>query len=131
MINDHLSDMFARIKNAYAVGKKTVSVPYTKLCEAVANVMLEEKYLKAIAVEGDTAPSRLLKLTLSYRGTTPALSELRRISKPGVRIHRSVSAFKPILSGLGISILSTSVGVMSDRAAKKAHLGGEVLAELW
>ncbi len=130
MINDHLSDMFARLKNASAVGKKTVLVPHTQLCEAVAQVMLEEKYLSSVAATGEV-PVKMLQLGLSYKNNIPAFSALRRISKPGVRIHRQVTGLKPILSGLGISILSTASGVMSDRAARKQRLGGEVLAELW
>lgn len=131
MINDHLSDMFARIKNAGAVGKKTIRVPYTKLCEAVARVMLEEKYLAGVAVEGDNVATHVLVITLSYHQGTPAISSLRRISKPGVRIQRRVNHLKPVLSGLGISILSTSSGIMSDRTARTRKLGGEVLAELY
>ena len=131
MINDHLSDMFARIKNAGAVGKKTIRVPYTKLCEAVARVMLEEKYLAGVAVEGDNVATRALVITLSYHQGTPAIASLRRISKPGVRIQRRVNHLKPVLSGLGISILSTSSGIMSDRTARTRKLGGEVLAELY
>jgi len=131
MINDHISDMFTRLSNAYAVGKKTVDMPFTKMCEAVAKVMLEEKYLRKVEAVSNGKAHSTLKLTLSYQGSTPSVSHIRRISKPGVRIYRSLSQFKPILSGLGISILSTSRGIMSDRQARLAHLGGEVLVELW
>lgn len=130
MINDHLSDMFVRIKNASAVGKKTVAVPYTQLCNAVAQVMLAEKYLAGVEVTGDS-PKQQLVLTLLYHQSTPAISSLRRISRPGVRIHRRTNSLKPVLSGLGISILTTSAGVMSDRVARTRKLGGEVLAELY
>ena len=131
MINDHISDMFTRLSNAYAVGKKTVDMPFTKMCEAVAKVMLEEKYLRKVEAVSNGKAHSTLKLTLAYQGSTPSVSHIRRISKPGVRIYRSLSQFKPILSGLGISILSTSRGIMSDRQARLAHLGGEVLVELW
>jgi len=131
MINDHISDMISRIKNAYAMHKKTVSMPYTKVLETVAKVMLEEKYLAGVKVEGDKLTEKQLVLTLAYKADTAAISSIKRISKPGVRIYRQVDSFKPVLSGLGIAILSTSKGVMSDRNAKIAKIGGEVLLELW
>lgn len=131
MINDSLSDMVVRIKNASAMHKKTVSMPYTKVLEAVAKVLLDEKYLSGIQVEGNTVTTKKLILTLSYKDDTAAISWVKRISKPGVRIHRQVNNFKPILSGLGIAILSTSKGIMSDRHAKINKIGGEVLLELW
>lgn len=131
MINDHISDMVTRIKNAYAMHKKTVSMPYTKVLEAVASVMLDEKYLSDLKVEGEKVTEKKLILTLAYKADTAAISSIKRISKPGVRIYRHVGDFKPVLSGLGIAILSTSKGVMSDRQAKINKIGGEVLAELW
>lgn len=130
MINDHLSDLFARLKNAYAVGKKELTLPHTKVCEAVAKLLVETKYLKRCEVIS-TSAHPTLKLTLSYHGRTPSLSHIRRVSKPGVRIYRSTHQFKPVLSGLGLAILSTSQGILSDTQAKKAKVGGEVLAELW
>lgn len=131
MINDHISDMLARISNAYAVHKKTVSLPYTKVVKAVADVMLSEKYLSKVEDEVGADKHKVLKLTLSYKNDSPALNSIKRISKPGVRHYRSVKNFKPVLSGMGIAILTTSKGIMSDRQAKMAHVGGEVLAELW
>jgi small subunit ribosomal protein S8 len=131
MINDHVSDMVTRIKNAYAMHKKTVSMPYTKVVEAVAKVMLDEKYLSDLKIEGKNVTEKKLILTLSYKDDTAAISSIKRISKPGVRIHRQVDNFKPVLSGLGIAILSTSKGIVSDRHAKIAKVGGEVLLELW
>ena len=131
MINDHVSDMITRIKNAYAMHKKTVSIPYTKVVDAVAKVMLEEKYISKIEIVGEKLTDKKLVLTLSYRGDSSALSHVKRISKPGVRIYRPLHAFKPVLSGLGIAILSTSKGIMSDRQAKINKIGGEVLLELW
>lgn len=131
MINDHISDMITRIKNASAMHKKTVSMPYTKVLEAVARVMLDEKYLTKIEVKGETVTDKTLVLSLSYKNDNPAIASIKRISKPGVRIYRPLNNFKPVLSGMGITILSTSKGIMSDRSAKMAHVGGEVLAELW
>lgn len=131
MINDHVSDMIVRIKNAYAMHKKTVSMPYTKVLEAVAKVMLDEKYLLKYEIVGEKVTEKALVLTLSYKSDTAAISSIKRISKPGVRIYRSLHSFKPVLSGLGIAILTTSKGIMSDRQAKINKVGGEVLLELW
>jgi len=131
MINDHISDMVTRIKNAYAMHKKTVSMPHTKVLEAVAKVMLDEKYLAKVEVTGDTPVTKTLTLTLAYKADTAAVSAIKRISKPGVRMYRPLHSFKPVLSGLGIAILTTSKGIMSDRQAKLSKVGGEVLLELW
>ena len=131
MINDHISDMLTRIKNAYAMHKKTISMPYTKVIEAVAKVMLDEKYITKLEVAGDKVTNKVLTLTLTYKADTAAISYVKRISKPGVRIYRHLGDFKPVLSGLGIAIISTSKGIMSDRQAKINKIGGEVLAELW
>lgn len=131
MINDHIGDMITRLKNAYAMHKKTVSMPYTKVLESVGKVMLDEKYISALKVEGEKVTEQKLVLTLAYKADTAAISSIKRISKPGVRIYRQVDNFKPILSGLGIAIVSTSKGIMSDRSAKINKIGGEVLLELW
>jgi small subunit ribosomal protein S8 len=106
-------------------------MPYTKVLEAVAKVMLDEKYIGDLKVEGEKVTDKKLVLTLAYKSDTAAISSIKRISKPGVRIYRHVNDFKPVLSGLGIAILSTSKGIMSDRNAKINKIGGEVLAELW
>lgn len=131
MINDHISDMVTRIKNASAMHKKTVSMPHTKILEAIAKVLVEEKYLTKLAVEGTTATEKKLVLTLTYKGDSPAISTIKRKSKPGMRIYRPLHEFKPVLSGLGLAILSTSKGVMSDRQALISKVGGEVLLELY
>ena len=131
MINDHISDMIVRIKNAYAMHKKTVSMPYTKVLEAVAKVMFDEKYIAKYELIGESVTDKALVLTLSYKSDTPAISAIKRISKPGVRIYRPLHNFKPVLSGLGIAILTTPKGIMSDRQAKMNKVGGEVLLELW
>lgn len=131
MINDHISDMIVRIKNAYAMHKKTVSMPYTKVLEAVVKVLVEEKYLGSYEVNGKTVVDKALVLTLAYKEDTAAISHIKRISKPGVRMYRPLHSFRPVLSGLGIAILTTSKGIMSDRQAKLNKVGGEVLLELW
>lgn len=122
--------MITRIRNAYLVGKKQVTLPHTKLLESVAQVMVDNNYLTALNVEKtDRQPN--LVLTLTYASGKPAISKIKRVSKPGVRIYSSASSLKPVLSGLGISILTTSKGVISNKDARKNNLGGEVLVELY
>lgn len=130
MVTDSIADMLTRIKNATAIGKKTVRVPYSKTCRAVAEVMLAEKYLKAMSIEGE-GKDKVMVITPAYVNTESAIHKVRRISKPGVRIYSSYKTLKPVLSGMGISIISTPKGIMSERDAKKQKLGGEVLLELW
>ncbi len=128
-MNHALSDMLARIKNAYKVGKKTVSMPYTKMIEAVGNVLIAEKYLGGLKVEGDV--KKIITFDLTYVDGTPALTSAKMVSVPGVRMYKKSSSLKPILSGLGIAVISTSKGVISDKTARKQKIGGEVLMELW
>lgn len=130
MISDTLGDILTRIRNAALVNKKTVTLPYSKLTSAVVNVMHEAGYVDSIKIdESDTFKQIVVKL--KYVNGTSAISHIKRISKPGVRIYTQIADLKHVLNGLGIAIISTSKGVMSDKAARKANLGGEVLAELW
>lgn len=129
-MNDRLSDMATRIRNGYLAGKKEVTMPSTKLLVGVAQVLVEEKYLLSFEVEGES-PRLTLKLKLNYAGIRPAITKIKRVSKPGVRIYQATKGLTPVLSGLGISIISTSKGVMTGSAAHKNNLGGEVLLELW
>lgn len=131
MINDRISDFITRIRNGYLASKPEVSMPHTVLLERIAKVLTEEKYLASYKVGEDEAGRRELVLTLAYSGHKPAVSSLRRISKPGVRLYSKTTAIRPVLSGLGICLMSTSQGIMTDRSAKKAKIGGEVLFELW
>lgn len=131
MINDSLSDMITRLRNAYAVGKTSVTLPHTTLLENLARVLVEEKYLSKLEVIKSTPSHLSLVMSLAYAGTKPSISSIKRISKPGIRTYKKSTELRPVLSGMGIAILSTSRGIMTDRSAKKAKLGGEVLVELW
>lgn len=131
MINDHISDMITRIKNASAMHKKTVSMPHTKVLEAIAKVLQEEKYIAKFEVKGEGITDKELVITLSYKEDVAAISSIKRVSKPGVRIYKRIDNLKPVLSGMGTAIVSTSKGIMSLRQAKIAKIGGEVLLELW
>lgn len=130
MSTDKISDILTIIRNGYLAKKDTISLPYSKLREEIAKVMVEEKYLKDLSVTEEDQFKKL-QLDLLYVNEKPAVHNLKRISKPGLRIYKSASQLIPILSGLGISILSTSKGIMTDKQARKQNIGGEVLCELW
>jgi len=127
-MNDKVSDMITRIRNAYLAHKAEVLMPSTKLLASIAKVLVEEKYLKSSELLESPKPT--LKLVLNYAGNMAAVSKLRRVSKPGSRIYKKGRELKPILSGMGIAILSTSKGIMTDRTARREKIGGEVLTEL-
>ncbi len=130
MSNDTLSDMLTRIRNAAAVGHPTVAVKQSKMTERVAQILKEEGYLDAFQVI-DAEGKKALSLTLRYSGErrarTPAVSNLKRISKPGKRIYVPKTGIPRVLSGMGIAILSTPKGVMTGSAARRLGVGGEVL----
>jgi small subunit ribosomal protein S8 len=129
-MNDHLSDFATRIRNAYLVGKSEVVMPHTQLLASVAKVLVDHKYLSQAKTKKEGNKQQLV-LSLNYSGRKPALSQIKRVSKPGVRIYSKSSELYPVLSGLGIKIVSTSSGVMTGQQARKNKLGGEVLLELW
>lgn len=123
---DNISDALIRIKNGYLVGKQKVTIRYSKLIMAVCKVMVEEGYLSVCKQE-----QNLLELVLKYNNRQPSLTDLKRISKPGIRVYKGANALPVVLNGLGIVIISTPKGVMTGKAAKELKLGGEVLAEVW
>jgi len=131
MSTDKIADMATRIRNAYLAGHKTAVIPHTKLLESIISVMKENSYVKDYVVEKNEKGFKVLKATLNYVGSKPALTNIKRISKPGVRVYSKSTTMKPVLSGYGISILTTSKGVMSADSAKKQNIGGEVLLELY
>jgi small subunit ribosomal protein S8 len=125
-LHDPISDMLIRIKNAYMAHSTTLSMPYSKMKAAVAAVLVDEGYLASKAQEGDQ-----LVLTLKYTNRTAALTNVQRISKPGGRVYTSIKNLPRVLGGLGMHILSTPAGIMSQRKAYKLNVGGEVLARIW
>ncbi|MBI2846095.1 MAG: 30S ribosomal protein S8 [Chloroflexi bacterium] len=131
MNSDPLSDMLARIRNALAVYQPTVLVPASRLKIAVAKIMVEEGYLERYEVTQDR-PQKQLRLWLKYSDDKkPILSGLKRISKPGRRLYTPARDLPRVLSGIGVAVISTSRGVMSDKQARRQGLGGEVLCHIW
>lgn len=130
-ITDPIADMLTRIRNANAAKHDTVDVPASNLKKAVAQILLDEGYIKGFTVIEDTKQG-VIRITLKYgENKSQILNGLRRVSKPGLRIYTSCEEMPKVLKGLGIAIISTSRGLMTDREARKEHVGGEVLAFIW
>lgn len=129
-MQDPLADMLTRIRNAQMAGKATVSMPSSKLKQAVAGVLLSEGYIGAQRVEA--ADGKLtLHIDLKYFQGKPVIAEIDRVSSPGLRRYKGKSDLPKVRSGLGIAIISTSRGVMTDRAARQVGVGGEVLCTVF
>ena len=130
-ITDPIADMLTRIRNAGAARHATVDVPASKMKKAIAQILLDEGYIKAYEIVEDGVQGTI-KITLKYTANREkAISGLRRVSKPGLRVYAGADELPRVLKGLGIAIISTSKGVMTDKQARAAHIGGEVLAFIW
>ena len=130
-LTDPIADMLTRIRNANMVGKETVSMPTSKKLVEIARVMAEEGYIARYEVI-DGTPRGTLEITLKYGAKkAKTIRGIKRISKPGLRIYAGVDELPRVLGGLGTAIVSTSKGVMCDRDARKAGVGGEVIAYVW
>ena len=126
MMTDPIADMLTRIRNAQRAEKVSVRMPASTLKRAIAAVLKEEGYIEDVqAVE--EAGKATLELKLKYREGRPVIAELKRVSRPGLRIYRKVEDLPSVMSGLGVAIVSTSEGIMSDRAARRAGVGGEII----
>ena len=130
-ITDPISDMLTRIRNANSAGKDSVSMPSSKVLVEIARVITEEGYVEGYTVE-DTKPQKTLHITLKYgKKRAKVIRGIRRISKPGLRIYSTAEKLPRVLGGLGTAVVSTSKGMMCDRDARKAGVGGEVIASVW
>jgi small subunit ribosomal protein S8 len=128
-MQDTLADMFTRIRNGHMAEKKVVSLPSSKQKLAIAKVLKEEGYIADYTVEGDVKP--VLTIELKYFEGKPVIEEIKRVSRPSLRIYKNVAELPKVADGLGIAIVSTSKGVMTDRAARKAGIGGEVICTVF
>jgi len=129
-MTDPIADLLTRIRNAQAAGKVTVEAPSSSAKRAVLAVLQAEGYIKDFRVEGDQAKPRVV-ITLRYHQGRPVIDMLRRVSRPGLRIYKAADALPSVNGGLGVAIVSTSQGVMTDRAARAAGVGGEVICEVF
>ena len=130
-ITDPVADMLTRIRNASTAKHETVDVPASNLKKAIAQILLEEGYIKNFQLIDDGTQG-VIRITLKYgAGKEKVVSGLRRVSKPGLRVYAGAEELPRVLKGLGIAIVSTSKGVMTDKKARELHIGGEVLAFVW
>ena len=130
-ITDPVADMLTRIRNANTAKHESVDVPASNLKKAIAKILLDEGYIKAYEIVDDGTQG-IIRIQLKYlAGKEKVISGLRRVSKPGLRVYAGADELPRVLKGLGIAIISTSKGVMTDKAARANHVGGEVLAFVW
>ena len=130
-ITGTVGDLLTRIRNANSAKHDTVDVPASNMKKAITQILLDEGYIKGFTVVED-GKQGIIRISLKYgQGKSPVITGLRRVSKPGLRIYTSCEEMPRVMKGLGIAILSTSKGVMTDREARKQNVGGEVLAFVW
>ena len=125
-MSDPIADMLTRIRNAQSVEKPVVSMPSSKLKVAIAQVLKDEGYIDGFAVKAEGVKSEL-EISLKYYAGRPVIERIERVSRPGLRIYRGRDAIPQVMNGLGVAIVTTPQGVMTDRKARQAGVGGEVL----
>ncbi|MCI1982130.1 MAG: 30S ribosomal protein S8 [Oscillospiraceae bacterium] len=130
-ITDTIADLLTRIRNASSAKHDTVEIPASNMKKAIVQILVDEGYLKSFTVVDD-GKQGIIKVNLKYgEGKTAAINGLQRVSKPGLRIYSNADELPKVMKGLGIAIISTSRGIMTDRQARKENVGGEVLAFIW
>ena len=128
---DPITDMFNRIKNALAVRQETVEIPFSKMKLKIAEILKKQGFISDFKAKGKGS-KKIIKILLKYtEDGASALSNFKRVSKPGQRIYKSVKEMKKVKDGYGIAIISTSKGLMTDKEARKDKIGGEVIVEIW
>jgi len=128
-MTDPITDMLNRLENGQAVNKKTVDIPFSKIKYKIAKVLEAEGFIDAAEKKGKN-PKKVIRVNLKYENGKPAITETERVSKPGRRVYTSLKDIKPVKGGYGISIISTPKGVMTNKEAKTAGLGGEILCKV-
>ena len=130
-ITDPIADMLTRIRNANSAKHETVDIPASNMKKAIAQILLDEGYIASYKVIDDEKQG-VIRVTLKYtENKAQVITGLRRVSKPGLRIYSNVEDMPKVMKGLGVAIVSTSKGIMTDREARKQNVGGEVLAFVW
>ena len=130
--NDTNADMLTRIRNANLARHQTVDIPSTRMTRSIAHVLREEGFIESFDLEGEGVQRKLV-IKLKYRGKTrdPIIKNLKRVSRPGLRVYSNRKELPRVLGGIGIAIISTSSGIMTDRDARQQGIGGEVLCYVW
>ena len=129
-ITDPIADMLTRIRNANSARHDTVDVPASNMKKSIAQILLDEGYIKSYQIVDDGTQG-VIHITLKYNGKDKVITGLRRVSKPGLRVYVGADELPRVLRGLGIAIVSTSKGIMTDKKARTLNVGGEVLAFVW
>mgnify|MGYP003543876323 FL=1 len=130
-ISDVIADMLTRIRNASNAKHETVDIPASNMKKSIADILLEEGYIKAVSIIED-GKQGIIRVTLKYeQGKERAIRGIKRVSKPGLRIYSNCEDMPKVMNGLGIAIVSTSKGIMTDKKARRENVGGEVLAFVW
>lgn len=130
-MSDVIADMLTRIRNAGTARHETVDIPASNMKKAIADILLEEGYIKGVQVIED-GHQGVIRVTLKYgQGKQKAIRGIRRVSKPGLRIYSNCEDMPRVMNGLGIAIVSTSKGIMTDKKARKENVGGEIIAFVW
>ena len=131
MMTDPIADFLIQIKNGYMAGIKKVSIPQSRMKEALANLLKKEGYLRDVKVKEVTEVKKNLELELFYQNKQPKLKEIKIISKPGRRYYIKKGEVPKVLGGLGIAVISTCIGLITGNEAKKKNLGGELICKIW
>lgn len=129
-LTDPIADMLTRIRNAVRAKHTTVDVPYSKVKNQIANILLEEGFIADLELV-ENGVNKNIRITLKYKDSKSVIQGLKRISKPGLRIYAEKEELPRVLNGLGIAIISTSKGIVTDKVARKENVGGEVMAYIW
>lgn len=129
-MTDPIADMITRIKNAYLARKKDVSIPYSNVKYALAKVLMDEQYIASFE-KIDAKPQADIVVILRYVGKRAAVTDIKRVSKPGRRLYTTASKVERTLGGYGCTILSTSMGLMTDKTARAKNIGGEIICKVW
>ncbi|NLO37214.1 MAG: 30S ribosomal protein S8 [Clostridiaceae bacterium] len=129
-ITDSIADMLTRIRNAGTAGHSQCEIPASNVKKAIAQILLDEGYISRVEAIADDKQGKL-RITLKYAAKKPIISGIKRISRPGLRVYANKDELPRVLGGLGIAVISTSTGIMTDKKAREAGVGGEVLAYVW
>lgn len=130
-MNDPIADLIIRIKNGYQARQKMVLVPHSKIKENLCQILLKNGYLKSLKLEVKSSKFKQLELELKYNRKNPAITAIKRISKLSLRVYKKVAKIPRVKMGHGITVVSTSAGLMTDKEAKKKNLGGEIICQVY
>ena len=131
IMTDPISDTLSRIRNGYLAGKKTVSCPHSRVKEKLVKVLVKEGFLGKVEVQGKKPAEKKINLFLKYDQGRPVVTGIKRISKPGLRVYARAGKIPPIRLGYGVTVISTSSGIMTGKEANKKNLGGEIICQVW